>query len=85
MLLPLQGMLTELGGFFGSTAVHMVSAAPVTCICRRKKDHGRAEAMLIAAWGVGLRLNTLAPDASQEDNSCSAALEAEALQDDVSF
>ena len=41
--------------------------------------------MLIAAWGVGLRLNTLAPDASQEDISCSAALEAEALQDDVSF
>ena len=23
---------------------------------RRKKDHGRAEAMLIAAWGLGLRL-----------------------------
>ena len=23
--------------------------------CRRKKDHGRAEALLIAAWGFGFR------------------------------
>ena len=23
---------------------------------RRKKDHGRAEAMLIAAWALGLRI-----------------------------
>eukprot|EP00891_Asterochloris_glomerata_P000150 jgi/Astpho2/150/Aster-x0895 len=56
-----------------------------TPLLKRKKDHGRAEAMLIAAWGVGLRLNPLAPDANLEDNFCSAALEAEALQDDVSF
>ena len=27
-----------------------------TCFCRRKKDHGRAEAMLIAAWALGLRI-----------------------------
>ena len=27
-----------------------------TCLCRRKKDHGRAEAMLIAAWALGLRI-----------------------------
>ena len=52
--------------------------------CRRKKDHGRAEAMLIAAWGVGLRLNPLAPDANLEDTRCSADLEAEALQDMMS-
>ncbi len=25
-------------------------------LCRRKKDHGRAEAMLIAAWALGLRI-----------------------------
>ena len=23
--------------------------------CRRKKDHGRAEALLLAAWGIGFR------------------------------
>ena len=25
-------------------------------VIRRKKDHGRAEAMLIAAWGLGMRI-----------------------------
>lgn len=24
-------------------------------MCRRKKDHGRAEALLLAAWGIGFR------------------------------
>ena len=24
-------------------------------MCRRKKDHGRAEALLIAAWALGVR------------------------------
>ncbi len=26
--------------------------------CRRKKDHGRAEALLLAAWGIGVRRTT---------------------------
>lgn len=32
-------------------------------VTRRKKDHGRAEAMLIAAWGLGMRVaaDTSAP------------------------
>lgn len=38
---------------------------------RRKKDHGRAEAMLIAAWALGVRI---APEAAVED---AAALESE--------
>ena len=28
-------------------------------ICRRKKDHGRAEALLIAAWALGLRATNI--------------------------
>ena len=32
-------------------------AKPVLGSCfRRKKDHGRAEALLLAAWGLGLHL-----------------------------
>ncbi len=27
--------------------------------CRRKKDHGRAEALLLAAWGIGFRRSTV--------------------------
>ena len=34
----------------------MCSAAQLLLWCRRKKDHGRAEALLLAAWGLGLRL-----------------------------
>ena len=33
-------------------------------MCRRKKDHGRAEAMLIAAWALGVRIT---PDADAEE------------------
>jgi len=25
-------------------------------VCRRKKDHGRAEALLIVAWALGIRV-----------------------------
>ena len=39
--------------------------------CRRKKDHGRAEALLLAAWGVGVRRTTADHDV--------AAANAEAL------
>jgi hypothetical protein len=31
-------------------------------VARRKKDHGRAEAMLIAAWALGLRIQ---PDSEE--------------------
>ena len=32
-------------------------ANPFLCrMCRRVKDHGRAEALLIAAWGIGVRI-----------------------------
>jgi hypothetical protein len=45
---------------------------PVMClVTRRKKDHGRAEAMLIAAWALGVRT---APEAADED---AAALDEE--------
>lgn len=27
----------------------------MTAVRRRKKDHGRAEALLLAAWGIGFR------------------------------
>ena len=37
-------------------------------MCRRKKDHGRAEALLLAAWGVGVRRTSTA-SASTEDDS----------------
>lgn len=34
----------------------MPANSHATLRCRRKKDHGRAEAMLIAAWALGLRI-----------------------------
>ena len=43
--------------------------------CRRKKDHGRAEAMLIAAWALGLRIERetesviVVPPAESKDSS----------------
>ena len=46
-----------------------------TCLCRRKKDHGRAEAMLIAAWALGLRIEPetdsvrVVPTAEVEESS----------------
>ena len=27
-------------------------------MCRRKKDHGRAEALLLLAWAMGIRVQT---------------------------
>ncbi|KAK9837410.1 hypothetical protein WJX81_000483 [Elliptochloris bilobata] len=38
-------------------------------LLRRKKDHGRAEAMLIAAWGLGLRV---AADSSESRSAAEA-------------
>lgn len=43
-------------------------------LLRRKKDHGRAEALLIAAWGLGVRMQFLDPlpgwsDSGEEDTT----------------
>lgn len=53
---------------------------------RRKKDHGRAEAMLIAAWALGLRV---LPDTDKvkvvppEEGSKDAAVLDELLDEDI--
>ena len=46
-------------------------------LLRRKKDHGRAEAILIAAWALGVRARALAgPSASgSEEEEEGAELE----------
>ena len=36
--------------------------------CRRKKDHGRAEALLLAAWGLGVRMEPLAAGDDDDDD-----------------
>lgn len=43
-------------------------------VFRRKKDHGRAEALLIAAWGFGFRR-------TKPDKEAVAAEEEEAFSD----
>ena len=43
-------------------------------VFRRKKDHGRAEALLIAAWGLGFRR-------TKPDEEAVAAEEEEAFSD----
>ena len=44
-------------------------------MCRRKKDHGRAEALLLLAWAVGIRAKSVVSDT---DNSIDSADVAEA-------
>lgn len=38
-------------------AIHHSPSLP--CARRRKKDHGRAEALLLAAWGLGVRMQPI--------------------------
>jgi hypothetical protein len=38
-----------------SCLVRFLDLTPASGLSRRKKDHGRAEAMLIASWGLGLQ------------------------------
>ena len=53
----------------------MPACSHVTLRRRRKKDHGRAEAMLIAAWALGLRIEPetesviVVPAAESKENS----------------
>lgn len=46
-------------------------------MCRRKKDHGRAEALLMAAWAMGVRMQPI-----ETSDSAAAAGEAESAEED---
>ena len=69
-------------------ATAMGTGFPLATVCathRRKKDHGRAEAMLIAAWALGLRIlpetDTVRMVPPEEGSKDAAALD-ELLEDE---
>jgi hypothetical protein len=80
-LLPTASMFLKyalcLGGSccMHSAGGHHIHAWPRHA-CRRKKDHGRAEALLMAAWGLGIRMHPVVPSdmgSTDEDEMLLAA------------
>lgn len=58
--------------------------------CRRKKDHGRAEALLLAAWALGVRMQPIvvpvgggssSSEGEEEEGDLEAALAAEEAEE----
>ncbi|KAL4419505.1 hypothetical protein ABPG77_002291 [Micractinium sp. CCAP 211/92] len=66
-----RGMGLQRAGKDGSIALacHLLPGA--ADLLKRKKDHGRAEALLLAAWGLGVRMRPIVGDgasaSSEED------------------
>lgn len=67
-ILLLTSMLAKLCSLPLRVTSHGCPDTPLACLhsCRRKKDHGRAEALLIAAWSLGCRAQAVAVAESED-------------------
>ncbi|KAL4451807.1 hypothetical protein ABPG75_007469 [Micractinium tetrahymenae] len=78
-----RGMGLHRSGKEGSIALagHLLPAA--ADLLKRKKDHGRAEALLLAAWGLGVRMRPIGGNGGSgaEDAAAGGEPEADGLEE----